>query len=127
MLTINTHTDEASKAIVVSLCGDAGMAELDLLDAGLKKVVALRPTLAIIDLAGLKFASSIALGKLIDFHRGMTRHGGRVILAGAGLNVSNVIRASRLDQFFEIYANVREALGEAAATAKALGFEGLGH
>lgn len=127
MLNVTTHTDETSKATVISLSGDAGMAELDQLDAGLKKVVAGRPALVIVDLAGLKFASSIALGKLIDFHRGMTRHGGRVILAGAGLNVSNVIRASRLDQFFEIYANVREALAEAAATAKALGFEGLGH
>lgn len=127
MLTVNTRTDETSKATVISLSGDAGMAELDLLDAGLKKIVAARPPLAIVDLAGLKFASSIALGKLIDFQRSMTRHGGRVILAGAGLNVSNVIRASRLDQFFEIYANVNEALGEAAATAKAFGFEGLGH
>lgn len=127
MLTVTTQTDETSKATVVALCGDAGMAELDLLDAGLKKVIAARPALAIIDLSGLKFASSIAIGKLIDFHRVMTRHGGRVILAGAGLNVSNVIRASRLDQFFEMYANVREALGEAAATAKAFGFEGLGH
>lgn len=127
MLTIDITTDEATRATIVSLAGDAGMAELDALDAGLKKAVATRPPLAIIDLSGLKFASSTALGKLIDLHRGMTRRGGRVILAGAGLNVSNVIKASRLDQFFEIYANLTEALGEAAATAKALGFEGLGH
>lgn len=127
MLTVTTQIDEPSKATVVTLTGDAGMVDIDVLDAGLKKVVAARPMLAIIDLSGLKFASSIALGKLIDFQRGITRHGGRVILAGAGLNVSNVIRASRLDQFFEVYANVREALGEAAATAKALGFEGLNH
>lgn len=127
MLTISTHTDEASKAIVVTLAGDAGMAELDQLDSGLKKVIAARPTLAIVDLSGLRFASSLAIGKLIDLHRGLTRHGGRVMLAGAGLNVSNVIKASRLDQFFEIYGSVREALGEAAATAKAFGFEGLGH
>lgn len=127
MLTVTTQIDEPSKATVVTLTGDAGMVDIDVLDAGLKKVVAARPMLAIIDLSGLKFASSIALGKLIDFQRGITRHGGRVILAGAGLNVSNVIRASRLDQFFEVYANVREAFGEAAATAKALGFEGLNH
>lgn len=127
MLTMETKTDESTKALIVHLCGEAGMAEIDTLDAGLKKIAWTKPVLVILDLAGLKFASSIALGKLIDFQRAVTRHAGRVILAGPGLNVSNVIRASRLDQYFEVHPNLSQALIEAAATAKAFGFEGLGH
>ena len=86
-----------------------------------------RPPLVIVDLCGLKFASSIALGRFIDLHRAVTKHGGRVMLAGAGLTVSNVLRSARLDHFFEVYVNLDEALVEAAATSKAFGFEGLGH
>lgn len=127
MLTLDSRHDDATRALIVTLCGEAGMAELDVMDSGFKKLMATRPPLVIVDLSGLKFASSTALGKLIDVQRTMTRHGGRMMLSGAGLTVSNVIRSARLDQYFEVYANLNEALIEAAAMAKALGFEGLGH
>ncbi|HKB38358.1 MAG TPA: STAS domain-containing protein, partial [Gemmataceae bacterium] len=81
---IEVAVTEAPGEVVVRVAGKGCVGQADALAAGLLGLSARRPALVTLDLSGLSFISSLAMGTLVSFHRGVVRAGGRVRLA-AGL------------------------------------------
>jgi anti-anti-sigma factor len=71
---------EATTETVVRIAGEAGFRLADQLTAALLSLSARRPKLVILDLSGLTFLCSLAMGVLVSFRRGVVRRGGRVRL-----------------------------------------------
>jgi anti-anti-sigma factor len=69
--------------VIVRLTGEAGIRQVDELNAALLGLSAYRPTSVLLDLSGLSFLSSLAMGVLVSFRRGIVRAGGQVRLAPA--------------------------------------------
>jgi anti-anti-sigma factor len=67
--------------VVVRVAGEAGVRQAAELTAALLGPSAGRPALVTLDLAGLNFISSLAMGVLVSFRRGVVRAGGLVRLA----------------------------------------------
>jgi anti-anti-sigma factor len=100
--------------VVVNLSGVADLAGTQTLDQRLLSLSAERPVAVVFDLSELKGISSICMGSLVRFGNGVARHGGKVVLAGAGEIVSTALRRARLDQFFKMCATLDEAMNHIA-------------
>jgi len=71
----------------------------------------------VIDLEGVGFAGSAALGNFVALHRTARQHGGRLVFCRVDPTVAEVFRASQLERLFEFVAD-RDA-GIAAANRPA--------
>jgi stage II sporulation protein AA (anti-sigma F factor antagonist) len=64
----------------------------------------------VIDLSGVGFAGSAALGNFVALHRLARQNGGRLIFCRVEPTVSEVFRASKLEPLFEFVADREAAL-----------------
>jgi anti-anti-sigma factor len=78
---IEVTIDARPGQMVVRLAGEAGVRQVGELTAALLPLSACRPTLLILDLSKLTNLSSLAIGVLAEFCRGIVRKGGQVRLA----------------------------------------------
>jgi anti-anti-sigma factor len=68
-----------------------------------------RPEL-IVDLSGVGFAGSAALGNFVALHRLARQNGGRLVFCNVDPTVLEVLRGSKLDALFEFAADRSAAL-----------------
>jgi anti-anti-sigma factor len=64
----------------------------------------------VVDLSGVGFAGSAALGNFVAIHRLSRQRGGRLILCNVDPTVREVLRASKLDALFEFGGDRAQAL-----------------
>lgn len=118
MSAIQVSSKVKGDALLISLKGDAGMASIDVLEPELSKICERKPSLAVLDMTGLTFISSMGMGSLVSFQRGVQRCGGKVRIAGLQPMLAEVFRRARLHDVFEIHDSVDEALGNANKKTK---------
>jgi anti-anti-sigma factor len=75
--------EERSEDILVRLGGHAGFRQAEQLSAALLGLSAMKPRSVALDLSDLTSISSLAMGALVSFYRGLARAQGRMCLAGA--------------------------------------------
>lgn len=63
-----------------------------------------------VSLRNVEHATSAALGKLITLHRKLHRHGGMLVICDVGEEMRDVLRASRLLNYFNTSSNFDSAL-----------------
>jgi len=68
-----------------------------------------RPEL-VVDLSGVGFAGSAALGNFVALQRRARQDGGRIVFCNVDATVSEVFRASKLESLFEFAADRSAAL-----------------
>jgi anti-anti-sigma factor len=68
-----------------------------------------RPEL-VVDLSGVGFAGSAALGNFVALHRMVRQHGGRIVFCHVDPTVAEVFRASKLESLFDFVADREAAL-----------------
>ena len=68
-----------------------------------------RPEL-IVDLSGVDFAGSAALGNFVSLHRLVRQHGGRIVFCNVEPTVTEVFRTSKLDSLFSFESDREAAL-----------------
>jgi anti-sigma B factor antagonist len=104
------QAEDVNGACVIHVIGDAGIKNAERLDMELCRRCTLHPLLAVIDLSGLTFISSLGLGALVSFQRTMKRHGGTVRLAALSERFNDAFRKAQLHQIFEMHDTVEDAL-----------------
>jgi anti-anti-sigma factor len=96
-VTIGQKAGEA----IVCLKGDASVTQARALEAGLLPVSALRPRRVILDLSEVTYLSSLAMGVLVGFRRGIIRAGGQVhLVPNLQPRVREALEAARLTELF---------------------------
>ena len=76
----------------------------------------------VVDLSGVGFAGSAALGNFVAMHRLARQRGGRLVLCNVDPTVREVLRASKLDALFEFAGDRADALGRQGAPRRAGGW-----
>lgn len=66
-------------------------------------------TRMIVDLSGVDFLSSLALGKLVMLNRKIQAGGGRLALCGIGEHTRDVLEVTHLSRVFNIYDTIDDA------------------
>jgi anti-anti-sigma factor len=107
-LTLVLH--DTPRGLVGRLSGDAGVASVDELQRLLLPLSARRPVLLVLDLSGLEFISSLAMGALVAFQRGLKRHQCRVVLAAVPAVIQQALRYAMLEPMFQFFDSVEDAL-----------------
>lgn len=106
-------------ALLISIKGDAGMASMDVLERELSQICERKPALAVLDMTGLSFISSMGMGSLVTFQRGVQNCGGKVKIAGLQPLLAEAFRRARLSDVFEIHESVEGAIGTPSKKTKA--------
>jgi anti-anti-sigma factor len=68
-----------------------------------------RPEL-VVDLSGVGFAGSAALGNFVALHRMVRQNGGRIVFCNVDPTVAEVFRASKLESLFQFVVDREAAL-----------------
>jgi anti-anti-sigma factor len=119
MTSLRVEVVETPQGVLVRLTGEAGLVSVDTLQKWLTGLVARRPRLVVFDLAGLDFVTSLAMGVLVGFRRGVCRYGGEVKLAALRPLVLGAFLTAQLQELFPVTETVEEALGVRALACPA--------
>jgi len=104
------NVEERPDGIVVRIAGDAGLQGVDELQMRLNRLMAKRAPLVVLDLSELRFISSLAMGAMMEFNRGMIRNGCAVRVAEMQPLVFKAFQHAMLDTVLEFRASVESAL-----------------
>jgi anti-sigma B factor antagonist len=104
------QTSHRNEALVISLIGAGDLPGSQTLDKNMLALLAQRPTRVIFDLSELTFISSIFMGSLIRFRQTIGHVKGKVVICSATESVLDALRRARLDQVFEIYPTIDDAM-----------------
>src|SRR5262249_51849577 len=107
---LSVTTSRAGRATIVHLRGDAGVGSVDTLSRQLLPITAQRPPLVVFELSGVTFIASLGLGEMMQFQRGLKRHGGEVRLVGLQPVVRDMITKCRLDSVLIMADSLDDAL-----------------
>ena len=110
MSPLHVECHSVNGSLVIYLNGDADLAGCQILEAELTRCSAQHPKLAVFDLTKLSFLSSLAMGCLIAFRRGVAERGGKVHVASPQPQVLEALVRARLRDLLPIYPNLQEAL-----------------
>ena len=95
--------------IVVSVKGEA-VVDLEPLVSTLQAVSARKPAAVVLDLAELSFISSLAMGVMLAFRRGVLANNGKLKVAAMQKLVLDAFKRARLDRVFEICETLEGAV-----------------
>jgi anti-anti-sigma factor len=101
---------DGPQGALVRLEGEANLTAVDQMQFALMRLIARRLSLAVLDLSGLTFLSSLGMGVLVRFRRDLARWGGRVLIAGVRPNVYESLQLTGLVPLFEFCATVEETV-----------------
>jgi anti-sigma B factor antagonist len=117
--SLQVTSKKRGKALVVAITGDAGMAFVGQLQHELSRVCEAGPERVVVDLSGLTFISSMGMGTLVNFRKGVERCGGTVRIAALQPLLAEAFRRARMTEVFETFDTVEAALAKKAAAAEA--------
>ena len=101
---------ERNGSVVVELAGELDLYNAEELRSALHDAAAREPSRLVIDLTGVEFIDSTALGVLVEARRRLANRRA-FLLAGAGRDVRRTLEVSGLDRHFGIHDSVDAALG----------------
>jgi anti-sigma B factor antagonist len=104
--------DRRDAGVIVSLAGELDLYNAEEVRRALLDTLADGPELLVVDLEGVTFIDSTALGVLIEARSRMTDRSG-FRLAAPGLEVRRALEVSGLDRHFVVHDSVADALGTA--------------
>ena len=89
-------------AIVIAPRGDAGHRQAERLGEALAQVAARHPQKVVLNLSGLTFLSSVAIGMFITFYRALSRQGAQLQVTGVPALIAEAIYVTGLDRWFNL-------------------------
>jgi anti-sigma B factor antagonist len=114
---LNFRATQQPQGTVVKIGGEVTVEEADDLERDLQLLASSQGSAAyVIDLSGLAFAASLAIGCLLRFRSAVIAAGGRVALADVQPMVNDSLHRAHLHRVFHIYPTVNEALTDMAVT-----------
>jgi anti-anti-sigma factor len=94
------HVKRGPHFLLVAIGGEASFDQAEFLSARLLRIPLEGYSLVVLDLAELTFLSSLAMGALVTFRRGLCRRGVEVRLANVPAQVWSALESARLGKLF---------------------------
>ncbi len=111
-VTISHQGDVA----LVSLTGAADAAAADVLRGRMLDLVATKPSMIVLDLSGLSFMGSAALGAVVLAHIRCRSSEASIRLVSPQASVERTLAVTRLDKLFDVFETVDAAIAGRART-----------
>lgn len=110
MGSVHVVHESRGEALVIALRGSGDASNADTIGLQLSALAAEHPRRVVLDLSGLDYLSSLAVGQIVAFHRSVKLSGGEMIIAGAQPVVREVLVRCRIDALVAIVPRVSDAL-----------------
>ncbi len=110
MAKIEVQAEQTPRGLVARISGNGTVDQVDELDRELHLLTVLQPRLVVLDLSGVGFVSSMAMGSLLRFRNEIAQQGGKVALAAMQKSVADSFRLANLGKVFPIHGTIEEAL-----------------
>jgi len=108
---MKTSTGQQGNVTVITLEGNLmGGPDASTLNTMLHQLLADGKKRVVLDLSGVQFINSSGLGLLIGGVNAMRSAGGTLKVAGASEKVRGLIKITKLEQVFELFPTVAEAV-----------------
>jgi len=108
---MKTSTGQQGNVTVIALEGNLmGGPDASTLNTMLHQLLGEGKKRVVLDLSGVQFINSSGLGLLIGGVNAMRSAGGTLKVAGASEKVRGLIKITKLEQVFELYPTVAEAV-----------------
>lgn len=114
LLSVDVTRSSAPRAVIAAVTGELDFGTTSRLVSALGDAPA-EGCDVILDLAGLTFCDSTALGTLVALHKRVAEHGGRLFLTAVGRPVLDAITVTSLDRLLRIRPSVQAVNRELAA------------
>lgn len=102
VLSYSTTVSPETQAVTLAISGSADVLALDELSRACTAALELHGRAVAVDLSGITFICSTAIGKLISMNREIKDYGGRMTLVRVPREVLSLLHHARLDHLFEI-------------------------
>ena len=110
MAGLTISTQQSADVTIVQLGGSASMGEIDAFSRQTDRLAAARPKRLVLDLSGLDFLASLAIGQLVALSKAVKLHGGKVSLAAPKPEVLAVLNRCNLSAILPVFTTLDEAL-----------------
>lgn len=108
---MKSSTTQQGNVTVITLEGNLmGGPDASTLNSTLHQLLGEGTRRVVLDLSGVQFINSSGLGLLIGGVNAMRSAGGSLKVAGASEKVRTLIKITKLEQIFELYSTVAEAV-----------------
>lgn len=104
-----TGTEQRDGAVIVSLAGELDLYNAHVVRKELLEAAERRPERLIVELSGVTFMDSTALGVLIEA-RARLANRSAFLLVGPGLETKRALEISGLDRHFAVHETLEDAL-----------------
>ena len=94
---------------VLPLAGEIDLHVSPEVGESLRRLVAKKPRVLVVDLAKVTYLDSSGLAVLIEAMQNVQKNGGRFALAAVQESVKQIFEIARLDQVFQIFPDVESA------------------
>ena len=95
------HVERRPQVLLVAIGGEASFDQAEVISAQLLRIPLGAYLLVILDLAGLTFLSSLAMGALVAYRRDLRRRGVELRLANVQAQVWSALESAGLGTLFE--------------------------
>jgi anti-anti-sigma factor len=95
------HVERRPYFLLVAIKGEGSFDQAEVISAGLLRTPLGAYSLVVLDLAGLTFLSSLAMGALVGYRRGLGRRGAEVRLANVPAQVWLALESAGLGKLLE--------------------------
>ena len=106
----DTERVHGARILVLAVHGDTDMHVVDELKVRLSEAIDEAPTALVLDLTGVTFLDSMALGVLLGGLKRVGETGGRLRVVTPRAEIRRIFEVTMLDQLFEIDSSRDEAL-----------------
>ena len=96
------HVERRPHLLLVAIGGEASFDQAEVISAQLLHIPLGAYSLVVLDLAGLTFLSSLAMGALVAYRRGLLRRGVELRLANVQAQVWLALESAGLGKLFEL-------------------------
>ena len=107
--SVDLRLETERNFVVVRPSGEIDMNNAPSLRDQLRLISDREPASVIFDLSALTHLDSSGVGTLVEFKRNVDAYGGEIILAGLQPVVRGVFELTKLDRFFAIVADTKQA------------------
>jgi anti-anti-sigma factor len=102
VLSYTTSVSPETQAVTLAISGSADVLAVDEVSRACAAALELHGKVVGVDLAGITFICSTAIGKLISLNREIKDYGGKMTLVRVPREVLSLLHHARLDHLFEI-------------------------
>ena len=111
-MKVNRH----DKDVVMRLSGSCTMNVAPQLRERIRKLASEAPRFIVLEMSTLDFIESTGLGSIVAGYLRLRRHQGEVRLVAPSEAITRLLDLTRLNQLFEVYKSVDEALASPPAS-----------